>query len=208
MATAYVSKRFPVGFQPKTEDAIQNGSLALASTMSAIAENQHWLGMGDLDLVNFHQGLDIEGPVGALSNLWNGLTYPKTLTLNIPPFHQYAAFHFLVCRDYLLASPTLSGNGIKIECATSTSYINNITFGEDFASTAKPAFDISNFGWVHAATISETAVTGEQSALKLNSTASETWTTVDVTITLGTGVYCLAAAYHLLPNQAGYTVTV
>lgn len=201
MSTAYVSSRFPVAFTPKEPNDIQNGCQALSSIVYTLADNQQWLASEDVDVVNFHQGW------GGTTKEWNNGS--NTIRVMIPPFCQYAGFHFYVARDMDTAGgqqPVLD-LGIQLDVLGGTSRaIHNIAHGEVLG--IKPKFSNEVYAWEHMDGISQNPEDFGPSAVKLVSSTSETWTSVRVSITMGTKVYCRAAAYHIIPNRTGYIVTV
>jgi hypothetical protein len=192
MATQYTSTRIPVGFIRNDGSGIHNGSLALAETIHTIVENQHYLAMGDPDVVNFMAG----GPV---------INATRIVTLIVPPFCQYASFHFHVAQDFNEDSSTL--NYIDISCAASSRRTTSIPFGEDIASTGK-TMTVDKAGWVHFEGISDNPASDRPSALMLFSDANvpEVWTTVDVTVTIPDKVYVYTGAYITMPPRRLITV--
>lgn len=200
MSTAYTSTRYPTAYRPSLYSNIQNGSQALATTVHNIAENQHWLVMADLDVVNFHQSW--------ATDEWTNST--RVLQMLVPPFCQFAGFHFYVARDFDVASLSspVTANGIRVTSAVDTRTVHNVGFGEDITESGKGGFDNGAYGWVHIDTIVEHPQTDDQSALKLAAATSETWTTVEFSVIMGSKVRCRAAAYHIIPNRTGYIVTV
>src|SRR3972149_5869463 len=204
MATAYTSTRYPVGFKSSLYTNTQDGSLAVASTVHGLAENQHWLGMGDLDVVNFHQSF------GSNTLEWNNST--KEIKVMVPPFCQFAGFHFYVSRDFDLATPTVpAANGVTVTSkAGGFPYdirtYHNVEFGEDLTALGKTIANSDSYGWVHIEGVVDNPQTDDNSALKLAAATSEAWSYVNVSIIMGAKVYCRAAAYHLIPNTSGYIV--
>lgn len=186
MATQYTSTRIPVGFIRNDGSSINNGSLALANTVHAVVENQHWLCFGDTDLTHFINA----GPVENATRI---------VTLLVPPFCQYASFHFFCARDFNGTSSTLSY--IDISSPSTSRRTTVIPYGEDLSLTAKPSLDELSAGWVHFEGMTENPSTITPTALRLFDDASvpEDWTTVDVTVTISAKVYVFAAAYRVLP---------
>lgn len=200
MSTAYISTRYPPGFKPSDYlTAVQNGSQALATTVYTIADNQQWLATEDLDLAHFHQSW--------ATGEWNNSA--RTIRMLIPPFCQFAGFHFYVARNFDMASAASPvGNGLYVTSGVDQRAVHLVPFGEDITASGKATFSNASYGWVHIDGIVQNPQTDDQSALKLVSSTSETWTSVEVSITMGTKVYCRAAAYHIIPNRTGYIVTV
>lgn len=187
MATQYTTTRFPVAFIPNDGSTIANGTPAKAGTVGTIVENQHFLAFGDTDLVNCMAG-------GPHTNI------TRTFSIWVPPFCQYASFHFHVARDFNGTSTTLSYLDIASPAASSRT--TSIPFGEDLAVTGK-AMSPDKAGWIDFDGIPDNLEPDMPTALQLFSDANvpETLTGVNVTITIPANVYVYTAAYRILPPR-------
>lgn len=193
MPVQYTSTRIPVGFIRNDGSGVNNGALATASLAHTVIENQHWLAFGDTDAVNFLSGAP-------------DTDITRAINVRIPPYCQYASFHFFCARDFNGTSSTLSY--IDISCTSSSRRTTTIPFGEDFASSGKATATADMAGWVHFEGISDNPLTSTPSALRLlNDTAvSGDWTDVNVTIVASPKVYLFTGAYRILPPSRLITV--
>lgn len=198
MATAYTSTRFPVNYKFMDPSNVRNGSLARAGSFYVLADNQHWLAMADTELTNFYQG--------TIDNEWTNLA--KTMTVQVPPFCQYAAFHFYAARDFDVRSSGASDvAGIKVVSPVDTRVIQKVPGGEDLFLSGKGTLSDGSYKWVDIDGIVSSPIDNDATALKLVTSPSETWTTVSVTVTMGSLVFCRSAGYNIIPNTLGYVVT-
>lgn len=193
MPVQYTSTRIPTGFIRNDGGGIVNGALATAGLAHTVIENQHWLAFGDTDTVNFLSGAPDENVT-------------RTINVRIPPYCQYASFHFFCARDFNGSTTTFSY--IDISCTSSSRRTTTIPFGEDFASSGKTAATADMAGWVHFEGISDNPLTSTPSALRLLNDAdvSGDWTNVAVTVVASPKVYLFTGAYRVLPPARLITV--
>lgn len=196
-ATQYDSTRLVHNFVRKDSNVIQNGTLAMAGTFSTLADNQHWLVMTDQPMINFYTSRRTTG-----NGIWSGAS-SKVVTLTVPPFGQYAAFHFLVTRDFTNTSSTLSY--LDIASSVDSRRTTAIPCGEDLSVTSKAGgLTLESACWIHFSQPSSNPTDSDPGALKLFPWTLEYWRTVDVTVTVAANVVVLAAAYQMLPNTEVY----
>lgn len=199
-ATQYDSKRLVHNFVRKDASVLQNGTLAMSETFSTLADNQHWLVMTDQPMINFYTSRRTSG-----NGIWTGAS-TKTVTVTVPPFGQYAAFHFLVTRDFTNTSTTLSY--LDIASPSDSRRTTAIPCGEDLTITTKGSLSLESACWIHFSGLGPNPTISDPGALKLFPWTLEYWRTVDVTVTVAADVMVLAAAYQMLPNTEVYRAYV
>lgn len=192
-STQYESTRFVHNFVRKDGAVVQNGTLAQAQTFAAIADNQHWLALTDQPLINFFV---------AQYTAWVGAS-TRTVTLMVPPFAQYASFHFLCARD-LAGGASLSY--ISVASPTQTRSTTAIPMGEDLGATGKGSLAVRSANWLHFSDVGDNPTASDPGAVKLFPWTLEYWRTVDVEIVVSADVTVYAAAYRVLPQRDAYTV--
>ncbi len=192
MAVEYTSTRIPTGFTRNDGQAVANGALASASLSHTIIENQQWLAFGDTDQVNFMVGAPDENVT-------------RVITVRVPPFCQYASFHFHCARDFNGTSTTQSY--IDIACTSSSRRTVTIPWGSDLAATGK-SMSVDMAGWVHFEGIADNPLTSTPTAIRLldDSAISGDWSTVNVTVTVSPKVYVYTGAYRVMPPTRVITV--
>lgn len=192
MAVQYTSSRIPTKFIPNNGLGVANGAIASASLAHTIIENQQWLGFGDTDMVNFLVGAPDENDT-------------RVITVRVPPFCQYATFHFHCARDFDGTSTTQSF--IDIACTSSSRRTVTIPWGSDFTATGKTV-TVDMAGWVHFEGIADNPLTSTPTAIRLldDANVSGDWSTVNVTVTISPKVYVYTGAYMVMPPTRLITV--
>lgn len=199
MPVDYTSYRFPTNFIRKDPSHIQNGSLALAATAHTIAENQHWLALADQPMINFYTRSGF-GAADGDNWIGSGGGDTRIVTVRVPPFAQYASFHFRVAKNFNGTSTTVPY--IEISSPEESHRLSNIPFGQDETVGAKPieATAWVEAEWVHFDGIPESNIADIPAALMLVATPDAAWQEVQVYIEVSEDLIVQTGAYKILQN--------
>lgn len=200
MTTLYNSDRRPVLFSARPPGAIKNGTMAGASILANIADNQIYLACGETAATNFYFcDVAISG-TGAGYAGWSNAT--RQIRIPVPPFAQYCEFYFYAWRDETVGEATPY---IDITAVASTDVRRISVFPVGADPAGKTGMTDSAFGsWVAAKGIVTGGVPSDPGALSLVATPNEYWQGFDVTIAVSPRVYVHGAAYRVLPGRTRY----
>ena len=205
MTVIYESRRVPVAFNrtdvgdPLADSypgsSPRNGSLAASSLMTAIVENEHWLAMRNVPMITFFEAWangDNDCVAGAS---WTASS--KTIKLDVPPFCNWAEFHFLVARE--MDGTVIENHGISIVSGIATVIQTGIPFGEDTSITGK-VVGFNSADWIHFTGLNDDASQIGPTALRLAvGYGVGHHTQNSVAITVDSKVHVYSAAYRIVP---------
>lgn len=205
MAVIYESRRVPTSFIRADVGDLgtdvypgaspRNGSLATSSLMSTIVNNEHWLAMRDVPMMTFFEAwANGDNDVTAATD-WTASS--KTITLDVPPFCNWAEFHFLCARD--MDTTVIETHGISVISSVATVIQTGIPFGEDIGITGK-TIAYASADWVHLQGLNDGANQIGPTALRLDTGYGVGhWTKVSVVVTIDPHVHVFSAAYRIVP---------
>lgn len=201
MPVDYESHRFPTNFIRSDENIIQNGSLALASTIHTIVENQHWNVLGDTPFITF---LTRGSQLGSVADVTTSLD----VTVMLPPFATHVAFYFYYAHDFDSSGVGTTAEYIDVSSSVDSSRATNLPFGEDLTDTSKPSLGFASGGWVFFDGIVPNPTDTTPQAIAVVSAMSGTWQEVTVTVDTSNNIALLSGAYRVLPNRNTFEVDV